>query len=116
MLMQRRRAAKAVATTLYATEQAVDAALQSCSKLCSDMITARGTANLSALFGQDALEDATALQVALTEARRKVVETHKKLAIVHQEIGLGVYAGGDGSPKPPLPGFTEAHDNDAVAA
>jgi hypothetical protein len=40
--------------------------------------------------------------VALAEARRAIVETHKELSVVQGQIGLGaVRMGGDGGEKPP---------------
>ena len=56
MLFQRRRAVKTVAPTLFATEKAIDAALQSCVQLSGDLLSARASANLSASQGHAAYE------------------------------------------------------------
>jgi hypothetical protein len=116
MLMKRLGAARMVAASLIESENAIDAALQASSKLSGDMVQGRSSAGLSALFGQDALEEVVQAQVALAEARRRMIEAHRKLSVVKHEMGLDAYAAGDGSPKPPMPGFTEGQDNGRVAA
>lgn len=116
MLIKRLGAARQVATSLIDCENAIDNALNASSKLSRDMIEGRASAGLSALFGQEALEDAIGAQVALAEARRRVVEAHRKLTLVKQQMGLDAYAAGDGAPKPPMPGLTEGQDNDQAVA
>ena len=54
MLKQRRDAAMKVAESLFAAEEAIDAALARTAELNSKMVTARTDASLSALVGQDA--------------------------------------------------------------
>jgi hypothetical protein len=116
MLMKRLGAARMVAASLIESENAIDIALRASSKLSRDMLEGRSSAGLSALYGQEALEDVIRAQVALTEARGRLVEAHKKLSTVKHDIGLDAYAAGDGAPKPPMPGFTEGQDNGAIAA
>lgn len=116
MLIKRLGAARQVASSLIACEDAIDNALQASSKLSSDMLTGRSSAGLSALFGQEALEEAIAAQVPLAEARRRIVEAHRKLTIVKHDMGLDAYAAGDGAPKPPMPGVTEGQDNQRIVA
>jgi hypothetical protein len=101
---------------LIQSEDAIDAALKASSKLSGDMLQGRSSAGLSALFGQEALEEVIHAQLALTEARRRIVQAHRKLEVVKHEMGLDAYAAGDGSPKPPMPGLTEGQDNSQVAA
>lgn len=117
MLMKRLGAARNVAASLIESENAIDAALTASAKLSGDMLHGRTSAGLSALFGQDALEEVVQAQVALAEARRRMIEAHKKLTVVKHEMGLDAYAAGDGSPKPPMPGFfTEGQDNNTEVA
>lgn len=116
MLIKRLGAARQVAASLIVCENAIDQALQASSQLSSDMLAGRATAGLSALFGQDALEEAIHAQVALAEARRRVVEAHKKLSVVKHEIGLAAYAAGDGSEKPPMPELPKGLDTLRVVA
>ena len=102
MLKQRRMAAEQVATGLTETERAIDAALNKAAALAAVLPAARGDAGLSALYGQEALERLTETMAALAQARRGIVETHKELAQVQNQIGLGaVVMGGGNGDKPP---------------
>ena len=66
----------------------------------------RKAAGASALIGQDAVERASQAIMALAEARRAIVETHKELSVVQGQIGLGaVTMGGDPGEKPPPEGL-----------
>jgi hypothetical protein len=107
MLKERRMAAEQVAGALFEAEAAIDAALSKTAHLTGVMPSLRKSAGASALIGQDALERATQAIMALAEARRAIVETHKELSIVQGQIGLGaVRMGGDtGEVKPPPSGL-----------
>ena len=70
------------------------------------MPTLRRQAGASALIGQDAVERASQAIVALAEARRAIVETHKELSVVQAQIGLGAVALGDTGEKPPPEGVS----------
>ncbi len=98
MLKQRRFAAEQVAAGLLEAEAAIDAALNKTAALAAAMPLARTDAGLSALFGQDAVERLTDTIAALTQARRGIVETHKELAEVKVQMGLGaMMIGADGT-------------------
>lgn len=116
MLNQRLGAARSVTTALLETENQIDAALASSSRLTGEMLAGRASARLSALFGQEALEEVTAAQAELVQARRRIVEAHRKLSVVRHEMGLGAFAAGDDLPKPPMPTIEGRHANDGVAA
>ena len=106
MLKERRMAAEQVATALFEAEAAIDAALGKTALLTGMMPSLRKSAGASALIGQDALEHATQAILALSEARRAIVETHKELSIVQGQIGLGaVRMDGDLGDKPPPRGL-----------
>jgi hypothetical protein len=62
----------------------------------------RAQAGASALIGQDAVERASQAIMALAEARRAIVETHKELSIAQYQIGLGAVAVDTGGDKPPI--------------
>ena len=101
MLKQRRMVAEQVASALFEAEAAIDAALAKTAHLTGVMPTLRKAAGASALIGQDAVERASQAIVALAEARRAIVETHKELSVVQGQIGLGaITMGGDGGEKP----------------
>jgi hypothetical protein len=105
MLKERRLAAEQVAGALFEAEAAIDAALAKTALLTGAMPNLRKMAGASALIGQDAVERASEAIMALAEARRAIVETHKELSIVQSQIGLGaVTMNGDGGEKPPPQG------------
>jgi hypothetical protein len=102
MLKERRMVAEQVASALFEAEAAIDAALSKTAHLTGVMPSLRKRAGASALIGQDAVERASQAIVALAEARRAIVETHKELSIVQTQIGLGaVRMTGDNGDKPP---------------
>lgn len=102
MLKQRRLAAEQVAGALYEAESAIDAAISRAAELTAMMPLLRKAAGASALIGQDAVERASQAIMALTEARRAMVETHKELSVVQSQIGLGaVRLDGAAGDKPP---------------
>lgn len=102
MLKERRMAAEQVAGALFEAEAAIDAAISKTALLTGVMPTLRKQAGASALIGQDAVERASQAIMALAEARRAIVETHKELSIAQGQIGLGaVRMGGDPGDKPP---------------
>lgn len=102
MLKQRRMVAEQVAAALFEAEAAIDQALAKTAALTGIMPSLRREAGASALIGQDAVERASQAIMALADARRAIVETHKELSIVQAQIGLGAVMLGDpGGAKPP---------------
>ena len=103
MLKQRRMVAEQVAGALFAAEAAIDEALAKTAALTGIMPSLRREAGASALIGQDAVERASQAIMALADARRAIVETHKELSIVQAQIGLGAVTMIDGgaTAKPP---------------
>jgi hypothetical protein len=104
MLKQRRMVAEQIAAALFEAEAAIDVALSKTAMLTGVMPQLRREAGASALIGQDAVEHASQAIVALAEARRAIVETHKELSIAQAQIGLGAVVMTDpvGGNKPPL--------------
>jgi hypothetical protein len=102
MLKQRRMVAEQIAGALFEAEAAIDAALAKTAALTGIMPSLRLEAGASALIGQDAVERASQAIVALADARRAIVETHKELSIAQTQMGLGAVMLGDtGQTKPP---------------
>ena len=101
MLKQRRKAVDQVAECLFSAEAAIDSALNKTAALAAVIPTARVDAHLSPLFCQGALERLSETIAAIARARRGIVETHKELAAVKGQIGLGAVAYGDNGDKPP---------------
>lgn len=92
--MDRVEVVKAVADELFATEQAVDAAIIQATGLVTKMIEGRAAAKLSPVVGAEAQAKVMAAVAALGEAREAVVAAHGELAKTHRKVGLGVYAAG----------------------
>jgi hypothetical protein len=110
MLKERRVAAEQIATALFDAETAIDEALSKTAVLAGAIPALRKRAGASALIGQEAMERASHAIVALAEARRAVVETHKELTVAQAQVGLGAVkmtsTGGDGSK--PTPAVAQA--------
>jgi hypothetical protein len=108
MLKQRRQIAEQIAGALFEAEHAIDAAIAKTATLTGVMPQLRREAGASALIGQDAVERASQAIMALAEARRAIVETHKELTIAQTQIGLGAVTLSDvGTGKPPGMGLDE---------
>ena len=99
MLKKRRDAAMKVAESLYAAEDAIDAALARAAELNGTLLSARADARVSAIVGQDAFEVAASAFAALAQARADIVETHKRLSETKIQVGLRSVAIGDLVPK-----------------
>ena len=108
MLKQRRMVAEQIAGALFEAEHAIDAAIAKTATLTGVMPSLRREAGASALIGQDAVERASQAIMALAEARRAIVETHKELSIAQTQMGLGAVTMVDpGSGDKPPPFFAE---------
>jgi hypothetical protein len=101
MLKERRMVAEQIAGALFEAEAAIDAALSKTAQLTGVMPALRRQAGASALIGQDAVERASQAIMALAEARRAIVETHKELSVAKDQIGLGAVMVDTGGDKPP---------------
>lgn len=92
--------AEQIAGALFEAESAIDAAIAKTAHLTGVMPTLRKQAGASALIGQDAVERASQAIMALAEARRAIVETHKELSVAQTQIGLGAVMVGEPGDKP----------------
>jgi hypothetical protein len=99
MLNQRREAAMKVAASLWAAEDAIDAALAKAAEFSGTLVAARTEANLSAVVGQDAFEVSASAFAALARARADIVEAHRRLSETRIQVGLRNVAVGDEAPK-----------------
>lgn len=113
MFKERRAAAIKVAESLFAAEEAIDAALARVAELNGTLATARLEAKLSAVVGQDAFEGAASAFAALARARCDIVETHNRLSETKVQIGLRVMSVGELG-KPPM-GHQDSPHLQAVA-
>jgi hypothetical protein len=110
--MDRNEVVASVAGDLYATEQAVDAAITASTTLVQSMIGARTLLKVSPVAGSAAQAKAIEAIAALSAAREAIVECHAELQRAHRRQGYGIYAVGPmdkpddwetpiGSEKPP---------------
>jgi hypothetical protein len=82
-----------VADDLYASEQAIDAAITRATALVQSMIGARASLNLSAVVAADAQTKALETIASLGLARQSLVDCHNEMAKEHRRQGWGVFAG-----------------------
>ena len=92
--MDRTEVVASVAGDLYATEQAVDAAITQATTLVQSMIGARALLKVSPVAGAGSQAKAIEAIAALSAARDAVVACHAELAKDHRRLGYGTYAVG----------------------
>lgn len=92
--MDRTEVVASVAGDLYATEQAVDAAITSATTLVQSMIGARALLKVSPVAAAGSQQKAMEAIAALAAAREAVVACHNELAKDHRRLGYGTYAVG----------------------
>ena len=80
--------AKATPTKLFATENAVDAAILEASQLLAGLIEARNDIGFSAVLGTDAVAKVTLALSALSDSRRAMVEAHGELNDAKLRLGI----------------------------
>ncbi len=99
--MQRKIIGARVAQELYAVETAVETTYGAMAQFAGLLASARTEANLSAVFGQDVMEDVNAAMAHMLQARRSLVKAHGGLAEVRDQVGLRHVAFGI-QDKPPV--------------
>jgi hypothetical protein len=107
MPKHRKEVAIEVAKSLYASEDAIDAALTQVAKFVAQMPAARQEAKFAAMVGQDALAKAIAALTALSTAREAMVEAHDALAGVRDQFNIPMGFGTLGG-KPDYPSQVSA--------
>ena len=95
MRIKRLEAAKAVATRLFAAEEALDIAASRIAELNAAMPLARLEANVSAIIGQAAFATSTEALSLVARAREQIVATHRYLKLASDEMGLQAVSFGD---------------------
>lgn len=97
--MKRSDAARAGAEKLMRAEAAIDAALRETAELMGLLPSLRLEAHLSAVIGQDAVDNLGETLSHIVSARRTIIIAHSALNTVRSQIGCGSLASGD-LPKP----------------
>lgn len=80
--------AQRVATKLFASENAVDAAMVETAELMADLLKARKDLGISAVTGDRAASKLADAMAALSQARSAMVEAHNELSDVKLRIGV----------------------------
>lgn len=80
--------AQRVATKLFATENAVDAAMVETAELMADLLKARKDLGISAVVGDRAAAKLAEAMTALSEARSAMVEAHSELSETKLRLGI----------------------------
>ena len=88
--------AQRVATKLFATENAVDAAILEASQLLAGLIEARLEIGFSAVLGTEAVTKVTLALSALSDSRRSMVEAHNELNDAKLRLGVRTRMDGTG--------------------
>ncbi|MET3667846.1 hypothetical protein [Caulobacter sp. 1776] len=99
--MQRKIIGARVAQELFAVETAVETTFGAMAQFAGLLASARAEANLSAVYGQEVMEDVNAAMAHLLQARRALVKAHGGLAQVRDRVGLRHVAFGV-QDKPPV--------------
>ncbi len=86
--MEKTLIAQRVATKLFATENAVDAAILEASQLLAGLIEARTDIGFSAVLGDAAISKVTLALSALSDSRRAMVEAHGELNDAKLRLGI----------------------------
>ncbi len=98
-------AGRAVAARLFPAENAIDDAIVANASLQIALVLARKDTQQPCGTIQAAIEDAVASNVALSEARARIVSTHGRIVRLRDELGLPPV--GYGCEAPCLPTFAE---------
>ena len=80
--------AQRVATKLFASENAVDAAMVETAELMADLLKARKDLGISAVVGDRAAAKLAEAMSALSEARSAMVEAHGELNETKLRLGI----------------------------
>lgn len=86
--------AQRVATKLFATEAAVDAAMVEVSEMIAELVRARKDLGLSAVVGHGASAKFAEAVQALAEARTAIVDAHAQLDETRLRVGIRTKMGG----------------------
>jgi hypothetical protein len=88
--------AQRVANRLFATENAVDAAILEASQLMGSFMEARREIGFAATLGGDAINKVALAMSALAEARRACVDAHNELSEVKLRLNVRTRMDGTG--------------------
>lgn len=95
--------AKRIAKRLFALEDMIDATLAEAMTFGAELPRARASMKMPGVMGQPAVDAASGIIAALTEARRQMVKLHEGLDETRGQLGFQTLAFGSIMPKPSSP-------------
>jgi len=98
--MEKAFVAQRVASKLYSTEDAVDAAMAEAAELMTEMLKSRKDVGVAMTFGDEAAAKLVEAIKALGEARTAMVGVHNQLEEAKLRLGIRTRMGAE---KPPAP-------------
>jgi ABC-type sugar transport system substrate-binding protein len=96
--MEKAFVAQRVANKLFATEEAVDAAMVEATELMTEMLKARKDVGVSTVFGDEAAAKLVEAIKALGEARTAMVGVHNELNEAKLRLGIRTKLAGPDKP------------------
>ncbi|WP_375268340.1 hypothetical protein [Phenylobacterium sp.] len=100
--MEKAFVAQRVANKLFATEEAVDAAMVEATELMTEMLKARKDVGVSTVFGDEAAAKLVEAIKALGEARTAMVGVHGELNEAKLRLGIRTKLFGPDKPQEPV--------------
>jgi len=80
--------AKALASQLHVTEEAIDTALSEAAHLIETYVTSRRAIHMSPVISGDVHENTLKAMIALTQAQQHMTAAHNGLSLIQGKIGL----------------------------
>jgi hypothetical protein len=112
--------AKALASQLHVTEEAIDTALAEAANLIETYVTSRRAIHMSTIIGNDVHQNTLKAMMALNTAQQHMTAAHANLTLVQQQVGLGhvavLPANDKPAPKPPTGHLEAPAEEESIAA
>ena len=112
--------AKALASQLHVTEEAIDTALAEAANLIETYVMSRRAIHMSTIIGNDVHQNTLKAMMALSTAQQHMTAAHANLTLVQSQVGLGhvaiLPAGDKPAPKPPTGHLVMPVEEEVIAA
>ena len=112
--------AKALASQLHVTEEAIDTALAEAANLIETYVTSRRAIRMSTIIGNDVHQNTLKAMMALSTAQQHMTAAHANLTLVQEQVALGhvaiLPADDKPAPKPPIGHFADPLEEEIIAA
>jgi hypothetical protein len=112
--------AKALASQLHVTEEAIDTALAEAANLIETYVTSRRAIRMSTIIGNDVHQNTLKAMMALSTAQQHMTAAHANLPLVQAQVGLGnvaiLPADDKPAPKPPTGHLVAPAEEEIIAA